>query len=65
LAAALAWLATLAACSAQQGYASAHAWRRNQCLRIIDSQERLRCLKEADRSYDSYKKESDAIQSPP
>ena len=51
----------LAGCSAQQGYSSAQAWRRNQCLQIVDTQERLRCLKEADQSYDSYRKAADTV----
>ena len=61
----LAALAALSACSAQQGYASAQAWRRNQCLQINDDQERMRCLKEADQPYDDYKKSSDAIKASP
>ena len=61
----LAALAALSACSAQQGYATAQAWRRNQCLQINDHQERMRCLKEADQPYDDYKKSSDAIKASP
>ena len=59
----LSWLA-LTACSTQHGYASAQAWRRNQCLQIVDGQERLRCLKEADQTYDSYRKETEALKVP-
>jgi hypothetical protein len=54
-----------AGCSAQQGYASGQAWRRNRCLQIVDSQQRLRCLNEADTSYCTYKKDSDAIKAKP
>jgi hypothetical protein len=60
----LAGLAALTACSTRQGYASAQAWKRNQCLQVLDSQERLRCLKEADQSYDSYQKETEALKAP-
>ena len=54
----------LSACSAQQGYASAQSWKRNQCGQIMDAQERIRCLREADASYDSYKKETDELKAP-
>ena len=59
----LSWLA-LTACSTQQGYASAQAWRRNQCSKIVDAQERIRCLREADGSYDSYRQEADGLKAP-
>ena len=59
----LSWLA-LTACSTQQGYASAQAWRRNQCSKIVDAQERIRCLREADASYDSYREEADRLKAP-
>ncbi len=55
----------LAACSARQGYASAQSWQRHQCMKIIDAQERLRCLREADTPYDQYKKDAEAIHQPP
>ncbi|AOW13716.1 hypothetical protein LPB72_12180 [Hydrogenophaga crassostreae] len=58
-------LATLAGCSAQQGYAGAQSWKRNQCSKIVDAQERLRCLREADQSYDSYQKEAEAATKKP
>ena len=59
----LSWLA-LTACSTPQGYASAQAWRRNQCSKIVDAQERIRCLREADASYDSYRQEADGLKAP-
>jgi len=58
-------LVSLAGCSAQQGYASAQAWKRNQCTKIIDAQERIRCLRETDVSYDRYKKEEEAATQKP
>lgn len=60
LAPALALLATalvsLTACSARQGHATAQAWQRQQCNQIVDAQERIRCLRDAEQSYDSYRK---------
>ena len=58
-------LMLLNACSIQQGYASAQAWRNNQCLHIMDSQERLRCLKEINQSYHNYSKEAEALRTVP
>ncbi len=62
---ALAWLSGMTACSARQGYASAQNWQRQQCSKIIDAQERLRCMRDTDTSYDQYKKDTDAIQQRP
>ena len=53
-------LPALAGCSAQQGYAGAQSWKRNQCSKIVDAQARIRCMREADISYDSYNKASEA-----
>lgn len=61
LAIVLVLLSGQAACSARQGYTSVQNWQRNQCIKIIDAQERLKCMRDADRPYDKYKKDSDAI----
>jgi hypothetical protein len=54
---AVALAALLAGCSSAQIYNAAAGWRRNECNRIGDAQQRERCLKEeADRSYDAYRK---------
>ena len=59
----LAALSMLAGCSAQQGYAGAQSWKRNQCSKIVDAQERIRCLREADQPYDSYQKQAEDAKS--
>lgn len=56
-------MAALSACSSQQGYASAQAWKRNQCSKIVDAQERIRCLREADKSHDNYQKQAEDAKS--
>jgi hypothetical protein len=61
----LAALPALTGCSAQQGYAGAQSWKRNQCSKIVDAQERIRCLREADISYDNYNKASEAATQKP
>jgi hypothetical protein len=58
-------MAFLTACSSQQGYASARNWQRNQCSKIVDAQERMKCMREADTPYDQYKKEADAVKKSP
>lgn len=59
---AAALLAALAGpgCTTEQVYNSAQGWRRNECNRIADEMQRARCMKEADRSYGTYKREADA-----
>jgi hypothetical protein len=42
-------------CSPEQVYNAAAGWRRNECYKIVDVEQRDRCLKEADRSYDAYR----------
>lgn len=57
-------IAALAACSSEQVYNGGQAWRRSTCDQMADREQRARCLQEADRSYDSYKKESDKAAAP-
>jgi hypothetical protein len=51
-------LFSLAACSGQQVYGVGQAWQRNECFKIIDSQERSRCLEKANTPYYQYNSES-------
>lgn len=44
-------------CSSQQLYSTGQAWQRNECQRIIDTQERSRCMQSTARSFDDYQKE--------
>jgi hypothetical protein len=61
--ASLPWAVT--GCSSQQGYAGAQAWQRSQCLKVVDPQERRRCLDAADTPYDTYKRQSEMIKASP
>ena len=61
---ALAALATLvplfsSGCTAQQAYETGQAWQRNKCDRIVDFEERRRCLEAADVPYDSYRRQTE------
>lgn len=50
----------LPACSSQQLYGTGQAWQRQECNKIIDAQERGRCLASASTSYDEYRRQSEA-----
>ncbi|MFZ2987643.1 MAG: hypothetical protein WA086_06595 [Ideonella sp.] len=58
--AAMAALATLAACSSQQLYEAGQGWQRQECEKILDAQERGRCIAATRNSYDSYKRQTEA-----
>ena len=48
----------------QQLYSTGQAWQRNQCIQLVDQQERERCLANAGASYETYKKQSDLENTP-
>ncbi len=58
----LVWLGGigLPACSSQALYGTGQAWQRQECNKIIDAQERGRCMASASTSYDEYKRQADA-----
>jgi hypothetical protein len=52
---------SLPACSAQQAYGSAQAWQHGQCNKIPDKAEADRCMSKANTTYESYKRQTEAI----
>ncbi|MFZ2648987.1 MAG: hypothetical protein WA210_02675 [Burkholderiaceae bacterium] len=48
------------ACSTQQAYGAGQAWQRQECNKIIDAQERGRCMASTNTSYDEYKRQAEA-----
>jgi len=48
-------LASLGACSAQQTYYAGQAWQRGECLNIIDTDERDRCIARTRLAYEDYR----------
>jgi hypothetical protein len=50
----------LSACSSQQLYGAGQGWQRAECNKVMDSQERSRCMASASTSYEEYRKQSDA-----
>jgi hypothetical protein len=55
-------IACLSGCSSQQLYGVGQGWQRNECNRIIDLQERNRCTAGANKSYEEYKRQSEAAE---
>ena len=51
----------LSACSTEQLYATGRNAQRAECMKQADSSARDRCLKDADMTFDAYKKETDAV----
>ena len=49
----------LGACSTEQFYAAGRSSQRSECLKQADAAARDCCLKDANTSYDTYKKEAD------
>jgi len=45
-------------CTTQQLYSTGQAWQRNECSRMMDQQERNRCLSSTSTSYEAYKQQS-------
>ena len=50
----------LSSCSSQQLYGAGQEWQKNECNKIIDMQERNRCMSSTRTSYEDYKRQSDA-----
>ena len=54
-----------AACSSPQAYGTGQAWQRNECNKVIDTQERQRCMANVNVSYDSYQRQQDELKKAP
>ena len=55
LAALLLAVAAAGGCTSEQIYNSAQGWRRNECYKLADLEQRDRCLAEANRPFDAYR----------
>ena len=42
-------------CSSREIYDASLGWRKSECYKIGDLEQRERCMKEADRPYDAYR----------
>lgn len=45
-------------CTREQAYGAGQAWQRQECSRIPDKAEYDRCVRNADLSYDAYRRET-------
>ncbi|MDH3210544.1 MAG: hypothetical protein OEL91_09240 [Burkholderiaceae bacterium] len=52
----------LAGCSSWRAYATGQAWQRNECNKLIDRQERQRCVAEVDATYEEYQRDAEEAQ---
>lgn len=50
----------LTACSSELLYATGRNAQRAECMKLVDSVARNRCLKDAGMSHDAYQREADA-----
>jgi hypothetical protein len=53
----------LPGCTSEQLYATGQGWQRNECNKLIDGQERQRCLNQANTSYETYERQREAVKS--
>ena len=53
-------MGSLSSCSSQQLYGVGQEWKKNECNKIIDMQERNRCMSSTKTSYEDYKRQSEA-----
>jgi len=56
-------LLSAAGCTAEQAYNTGQAYQRNQCAQMPDKTDYERCVRNADGSYDSYKRQTEPAQS--
>ncbi len=54
----LAVTCSLGACTTEQAYNSLKGYQQNECNKRVDNQDRERCLRDADTSYDEYRKQT-------
>lgn len=57
-------LITGTGCTTRQLYSTGQAWQRNECYRLMDQQERERCLSGTSTSHEAYKQQSGAGSEP-
>ena len=51
----------ISACTAEQAYYAGQTWQQNECNKIVDREQRDRCLSSAGGSYEAYKRQTEEI----
>jgi hypothetical protein len=47
----------------KQAYGAGQAWQKQECNKIVDAQERSRCMARSSPSYEDYKRQTEAAKS--
>jgi hypothetical protein len=55
----------LAACSTELAYNIGQQWRKQECIKLPDRDERARCEQSTATSYEKYRAEAEAARKPP
>jgi hypothetical protein len=53
-------VASLAGCSSQMAYNSGQAWQRQECMKLLDAEQRQRCLASTATTYEDYRRQAEA-----
>ena len=62
---AVAMVVSLSGCSSQQLYATGQGWQKQECQKILEREQRMRCEQSAVTSYERYQAEAAAAKKPP
>lgn len=54
----------LAGCSSQQLYATGQGWQKQECQKILEREQRMRCEKSAATSFERYQAEAASAKKP-
>jgi hypothetical protein len=54
----------LMGCSSQQLYATGQHWQRNECRKLVDADERMRCEQSVATPFDQYQTQAERLKKP-
>lgn len=60
----LALVLAASGCTARQAYNTGQAWQRNECNKTIEPDQRERCQRESNKSYEDYQREIENANKP-
>ena len=61
---AVAMVVSLFGCSSQQLYATGQGWQKQECQKILEREQRMRCEQSAATSYERYQADATAAKKP-